>query len=64
MEELLKKYHFIKKTNNTWIRNNWVVRIYDEIIEVYEDIIDKDHNRYYSGDVSTLDLETLLEELD
>jgi hypothetical protein len=29
----------------------------------YENIIDKDHNRYYSGDVSTLDLETLLEKI-
>jgi hypothetical protein len=63
MIEILKKYNYNYVDENTWVKNNWTVRIIDETVEVFSDP-DKTKGRYFIGPKNSIDLQEILEEID
>lgn len=64
MDILLSKYGFEESDEpNTWLKDEWEVRIYGTLIEISEDPIKVKRPRYYSADMKFIDMATLLEEI-
>lgn len=64
MEMILAKYGFEKgEEPDTWLKDEWEVRLYGSLVEISEDPEKTSKPRYYMGDLNLIDLATLLDEL-
>lgn len=62
MIQILEQNNF-KLIDNEYIRGNWTVRFDKDLIEVFNNP-EKSRGYYYSGPISKVDLETILDEIE
>jgi hypothetical protein len=63
MKELLNKYGFFQESPNTYTRDIWTVRFFDNEIEIFDDPFQGGEGKYFIGDVDLIDLEAILEDM-
>lgn len=63
MKTIFYKHNFKLLDNNLWIKNYWSIRIYKNLIEVFNDP-EKSTGKYYINSIENIDLDFLLDELD
>lgn len=63
-ETLLKEFDFkYSLDKDAWFRGVWVIRFWDNQIEMYEDVDDR-VGKYLLSDVNKIDLQSILEDIE
>lgn len=63
-ETLLKEFGFkYNLDKDAWFRGVWVIRFWDNQIEMYEDVDDR-VGKYLLSDVDKIDLQSILEDIE
>jgi len=63
MKKELIKHQFKWIETDIWIKNNWTVRLYENIIEVFNNP-DIANGKYYINSIEKVDINLLLDEID
>jgi hypothetical protein len=64
MESILRKYGFnVDDSGNIWTRGLWTVRFFENVVEIFDDVLEGGEGKYLLGDRDLLDLEAVLEDI-
>ena len=54
MNELIIKFGFLRRSENEYVKDNFILRIFKDEFEIYEDKFENRVGKYYKGDISKL----------
>ena len=54
MNELIIKFGFLRRSENEYVKDNFILRIFKNEFEIYEDKFENRTGKYYKGDISKL----------
>ena len=54
MNELIIKFGFLRRSENEYVKDNFILRIFKDEFEIYEDKFENRTGKYYKGDISKL----------
>ena len=54
MNDLIINFGFLKNSENEYVKDNFILRIFKDEFEIYEDKFENRVGKYYKGDVNTL----------
>ena len=54
MNDLIINFGFLKNSENEYVKDNFILRIFKNEFEIYEDKFENRTCKYYKGDISKL----------
>ena len=64
IEKIYKRGFTNKFGENTYSRDNWIIRFYDNEVEIYENVVEYKLGKYFYGKTNEIDLDLILDEID